>query len=294
MKKGLACALVLLFALAACGKEGRKTVTLGDVSGSPAPSASSEATSSAAPKASAKAAPKATSATSGGNTSSGSSDDGATASTPKPAAQGGVNPPKNGTYLYRTDGSAPSGPGQPAQTFSNKTATAKMSHTGNAYTTENTSEDRDGKSTTRTRWEATKISLLSVQIETGSNSGNLTFRCDYEPNPVIGHIPPKVETFPQQKLSGNGNACGGTLDIAVLRKETAKDATGKSWSTWVIHVKINSQFDYNGSKITTSTDDMRWFSPDLGVEIKSHTKTTTTSAFGTQKSDFTSVLKSHP
>jgi hypothetical protein len=284
MKKAVLVAVAFALVLAACGKEKRSTVDLG---GTPSATATSSAEPGAsAPAASASAGPVTTSKAASGSTSSG----GSTASTPKPAAQGGTNPPKDGSYVYRVDGEGTSPFNPTPQKFTNETRTDKSSHSGNVYTTETTTSIQAGKSTIRARWEATKVSLLSIVIE--SQIGTLS--CDYTPKPVIAHIPAKVETFPQQPLTGNGNACGGTIDISVLRKENAKDASGKTWSTWLFEIKINSKFTYNGQPITNTSDDKRWISPDLGTEIK--TDTTSSTQFGANKSNShtTSVLKSHP
>ena len=90
-----------------------------------------------------------------------------------------------------------------AATASRKTQTVKSSHSGNTYSNE--TQAQGGTNTQKTRWEATDIKLLSINIESPF-AGN--FSCTYNPPPVIAHIPAHPETFPQQKLNGSGNACG--------------------------------------------------------------------------------------
>lgn len=281
MRKPVLVAVALVVLLAACGKPKTSNVTLGGTSASPGASGSAAPGSTEAPKkSSAPGSTKAPTTTKAGS---------ASGATPKPAGQGGVNTPKDGTYVYRLDGTSDSAQ-TGHQTFSNKTATGKISHSRNLYSTQSSSSEQSGSSTTKVEWDPTQLLLVSIHIEQGS----LQFDCTYNPKPVIAHIPTKAEKFPQQKLAGSGNACDGTLDIQVFDKENAKDATGKSWSTWRIEVKTTNKISYNGAPITVTSDQMRWFAPDLGVEVKEVTDQQNKSAFGTGSSHLTTLLKSHP
>lgn len=209
----------------------------------------------------------------------------------KPAAEGGVNTPKDGTYVYAYSGesSDPFNPGAPPERFDGE-LNVDVSHRGNVYTSEQTNTESPGRFTTRARWEADRILLLSYKSETPAGD----FSCTLDPPLVIAKIPVKPEKFPTQTISGSGNACEGKLDITVEAKETVKDANGKDWETWRAHVMLqvgNDQF-------TSTSDQRQWLSPELGVEIRSD---------GTSSGEFktpggaqqfggkaTTVLKRHP
>jgi len=283
MRKPLLLALTLLLVMGACSKSKEGNLTLGGTSASPGATAATGGTATSAPKTSAKAG-----GTKPAATTSSSGTKGGSQSTPKPAPAGGSNTPKDGSYGYTVSGTATNPQtGQPSN-YSNQTVTAKISHKGDVYSTEQSSNQ--GTNTSKDQWTSTKVLFLSVSI----SSPYGTFSCTYKPPLTIAKFPTKPETFPQQQLSGSGNACGGTLDIQVLRKENVADATGHSWSSWVIHVKINSSFKYNGQTITTKSDEMRWVSPDLGVQVKSVADTESDTPFGKAKGHATSLLKSHP
>jgi len=285
MRKALLTTVALALVLAACGKAKETNLNLGVSSASPGTTSSAAPGETTAPKSS--SAPGATKAPSSSSSSSSTSGSKGSTTTPKPAPPGGANTPKDGTYDYRADGSVTSNGSNP-QNYSNQTVTADISHSGNVYTTKQTTQQ--ATTTSKDQWTSTKILFQSVEI----SSPYGTFSCTYNPALTIAKFPTKPETFPQQHLSGSGNACGGTLDIQVLDKENVVDASGHTWSAWKIHVKINSQFKYNGTPVTAQSDEMRWFSPDLGVEVKSIANGSNTSPLGKTTSKTTTVLKSHP
>jgi hypothetical protein len=282
VRKRLLLLVVIATVFAACGKAKESNVNLGVTSATPGTTASAKPGATAAAKTSAK--PGSTKAPTGGTSSSGST---GSTTTPKPAPPGKANPPKDGSYAYRSDGNTNS-PSTGPQSYSNQTITTKISHSGNVYSSEQSTNQ--GTVTSRDQWNSANIQFLSVKIESPYG----TFTCTYNPPLVIAKFPIKPETFPQQKLQGSGNACGGTLDISVLDKENVQDATGHTWSAWKLHVKINSSFKYNGQPVSSSSDEMRWFSPDLGIEVKSIADTSNSSPLGKATGHATTVLKSHP
>ncbi len=284
MRKPLLVAAAIVVLLAACGKAKESNVNLGVTSATPGTSATAKPGTSAS-AAKATTAPAASKSSGGSSSSSKTSTGGTT--TPKPAAPGTSNPPKDGTYDYRADGSVTQNGSKP-QSFSNQTISAKDTHSGSTYTsTESTSQ---GTTTSKDQWTSTGVKLLSISIQNPAG----TFSCTYNPPVQILRYPIKAETYPQQRLAGSGNACGGTLDIQVLRKENTNDATGHTWSTWVIHVKTNSTIKSQYGNATVTMDEMRYFSPDLGVEVKSVSDDTQSSALGKTTSHITTLLKSHP
>jgi len=279
---GIVVAFVLL--AGACGG-GKKEANLNNALTSASPGATASAATNASPGASAPAgAPSGGSGTSGGG-------QGATASTPKPASQGGQNAPKDGKYTYTIDGSAsdPTNPTAPARPYKG-TLTKQWSHSGNVYTETQTTDASAGRTTQKTRWESTRISLLYVKAETQGGD----FYCEFSPPLLISHLPVKAETIPTQQFKGSGNACDGTLDIQIIRKETVKDANGKSWSTWRVHIKTKTK----AGQFTTSGDDTRWVSPDLGTEVRTDGTSQTLIGTGPTATKFNAsaktALKTYP
>lgn len=283
-KRLIAAVATLLVFAAACGKESDEAdLTTGRGTSAPTttsgPAASAAAAASAAPGTT-RNAPEATSQ--------------AAAPASKPvtkAPEGKVNPPKDGKYVYTLKGEAsdPFNPAGPPQRFDGE-LTKQVSHKGNVYTEEQTTSESAGRNTTRTRWEATRVLLLSFKAETPAGD----FSCTLNPPLVVVKFPVKPERYPTQQIKGQGNACNGTLDITVERKETAKDATGRNWSTWRARVKLvvsNDQFK-------NTSDQTQWSSPDIGTEIRTSGKTQgeVKTATGSQKfqSTETTALKSRP
>jgi hypothetical protein len=278
-KRGLIAVVAFLLLAAACGKEGGSEANLAVEGATATPS-----TTSKAPQASATASAAAGgAATPAPGAQTGQTE---TAAKPPPAAQGGVNTPKDGRYVYdyKGESTSPFNPGGP-QKFQGE-LTIDVSHQGSVYQNEETTTVQPGRVTTRTRWESNRILLLYVKVE--SQGGD--FSCEFDPPLLIAKIPIKPETFPTQDFKGKGNACNGKLDITVVGKEPAKDASGRSWSTWRVRVRTQTNTD-QGSQ---SSDETRWFSPDLGAEIR--TQGTFKTQFGASKfeGNATSVLKRHP
>lgn len=284
MKKGLALIALVVLLFAACGKEGDgegTTLAGGDATTAPTSSSAPEsAGKSAAPGASTKAGessakPAASSAAAPSN-----------APAPK-APEGGSNRPKDGAYVYAVDGTAtdPFNPAAPPQKYKGE-QTNTVSHSGDVYTTETTTSEQPGRTTIRTKWASDKVTMLSLKSETSGGD----FSCTFNPPLTITKFPVKPETFPTQQLKGQGNACNGTLDITIVKKETTKDANGRSWSAWQVKVKLTIKSD----QFTLTTNETRWVSPELGAEIRSNGAAD--GQFGPTKFKSTSVsaLKKHP
>jgi hypothetical protein len=261
VRKLIVAVVVLLLLASACGG-GKKNSSLTNAQGesaSPGATASSAPGKSAAPgKTGAKASP--------GTSSSGSTSGGTTTpaggSAPK-VVTGGYSPPKDGKYVYTLDGEAtnPFNPAAPPQKFSNETLTKNVSHSGGVITTEQTTSTSAGKTTQRVRWESTRVLLLYVNAETPQGD----YSCTFNPPLLITKFPVKPGSIPTQTFKGSGNACSGKLDITIERRESAKDANGKTWDAWRVHVKTQS----NAGQFTQNSDDTRWISPTLAEEIRS-------------------------
>jgi hypothetical protein len=286
MKKALAATALAMLLLSACGREARlDTDTL--TAASAEPTASAEAAASAAPGATAEVT---ASVGPGGATAAPTS----AAATTRPATSGGgappegrANPPADGTYTYAYNGEAsdPFNPSGPPTKFSGE-LTNEISHSGSTYTSELTNSEQAGRTTIKTRWSAAKVEMLSLRTESAAGD----FGCTFNPPLVITRFPIKPETYPTQQLKGEGNACDGQLDIQVVRKTTAVDATKKSWPVW--EVKVKTHLESGQLKITQN--ETRYVSPELGVEVK--TVGSSDGQYATQKfrTSSTSTLKSHP
>ena len=264
MRKILVPAAVMLVLAVACGG-GKKESALTNNQG---PSASPGSSASAAPGKTAAPAKSGSKSTTGGGAATGgskSASGGAATgggSAPKIVA-GGYAPPKDGEYVYRLDGQAtnPFNPAAPPQKFSNETLTKKVSHSGTVITTEQTTSTSAGTSTQRVRWESDRVLLLYVNASTPQGD----YSCTFNPPLLIAKFPVKPSTIPTQHFKGSGNACNGTLDITIQRKEAAKDATGKSWDAWRVQVKTST----GAGQFTQNSQDTRWISPTLAEEIRS-------------------------
>ncbi len=164
-------------------------------------------------------------------------------------------------YDLSGEASDPFNPSAPPEKFaSGASTTSQLRHDGDIVIDESTSSESAGRTTTKARWASARVTLVSLTVETPAGS----FACTFKPELVIIHIPIKAEKFPTQNISGDGNACGGKVDITVEGKEDVKDAAGKTWSTW--RVKVHTQTD--SGQLKTTNDETRWFSPDLGVQIR--------------------------
>ena len=285
-KRPLIVLLAAAFLTAACGQEGSIVPGLASSAADrPSPSPSAGAVARPSPTA-------AGATTAPGATAAATAQPGGTQAAPtKPASQGGINTPKDGRYVYTYQGEStdPFNPGAPPQKFSGELY-SEISHQGNVYTEEQTNTETPGRFTTRTRWESSRILLLSFTTETAGGD----FSCTFDPPLTIANIPLKPETIPTQEFKGRGNACDGKLDITVERQENTTDANNKTWSTWRVKVRIEA----GNEQFNTVTDERQWLAPELGVEVRTDGTThgEIRAPTGTQTFDgkATSALKSHP
>lgn len=286
MRKLVPLVAALHLLAASCGSENEAELTTTEGTSEP------RATETAAPEATAKAG-GAAGGGSGGQAGGGEAQE---APAPvQPAPEGGVNRPRAGTYVYNLDGKAsdPTNPTAPEREYREDAEVfADVSHSGDVTTMERSTSEEGGVFTTRTRWEVGRVLLLSVKTEVPILG---TFSCSFDPPLLIATLPIKPETFPTQEFKGSGNACNGKLDITVVQQEPSSDANGKSWSTWQIKVHTEA----SSSQFSTVSDDVRWFSPDLGMEIRTDGKTN--GSFKTQagtsqnfSSESHTALKKHP
>lgn len=288
MRKGLAVAAAAALLLTACGREGTPKDVAAFSDASPSPTATAKAArgakASATPAAtqdapaatSEPAAPQAPAATSGPQ---------------QTAAPGTQQPPKDGRYTYDFKGKAndPTNPTASQQSFEGERY-SQVSHNGSSYTIVTTNSEESTRVTTKLNWGQDKVELTSIAIQTQLGE----FSCAFDPPLVIVRFPIKPETYPTQNFKGQGNACDGKLDITVERQEAAQDATGRSWNAWRVKVRTETRSE----SFDLTTDETRWVSPDLGMEVRSEAKSNGSFKSGAFSGDIagesTSVLRSHP
>jgi hypothetical protein len=285
MRKVLALLAVAVMLLTACGREGGEeelNITSAqegaEATATPGAEETAKATKAPADDPADEATPSPTAA---------AATDAPAAPAPSKAPEGQYNDPKVGTYTYDIEGEAndPLNPTAPPEKYKGE-ATTEISRSGDVTTREDTTSEQPGRFTLRTKRESTRVLLLSFKAETAAGD----FSCELDPPLVIIKFPVKPEKFPTQTFKGQGNACSGKLDIEVLRQEAAKDASGKSWQTWVAKVRQ----EVKSGQLNQVTNQTRWVSPDLGIEIKGEQQSS--GQFGTQKfeANGSAVLKDYP
>lgn len=154
--------------------------------------------------------------------------------------------------------------------------TETISPSGNVDVIDVTTNRNDNKRRVRLQWEADRV----VQLSNATVIGGEEKVCDYEPPLEILHIPMFSESFEEQHFSGT--ACEQTVQISVLDIDTVKDATGRNWPVWQIEVRSESAGRFES--------ETRWFSPELGRDIRVETTTQT----GESESQTARVLSRYP
>jgi hypothetical protein len=202
-----------------------------------------------------------------------------------------VNRPREGTYVYSyasesTNASAPNA--TPQRAPEGAELTSKVTQDGDIITTEEKASTGPAVATARWRWSDDRAVELSH--ETKSPRG--TAGCRFEEPIEMLHFPMKVEEFETQNLDGEGTSCNGTRDVAVEGTEEVEDEDGKAWPTW--RVRYESQA--RGMGFTNRTTVVRWFSPELGKDVKTETTSELIDESDkvTQRGESTSVLKAYP
>lgn len=163
-------------------------------------------------------------------------------------ASANVKRPTPGAYLYDICGLG----GTPVQ--SGTRLTEKIGREGDIDSIEITTNVNDNVRRVLLRWEENRV----VQLINGTVIRGVGRRCTYDPPLEILHIPMRAETFPEQQ--SDPTRCQGKINIAVLGRQGVRDATGRTWQTWVIEL--------NGEKEAQTEQEKHWFSPDLGRDIR--------------------------
>jgi len=188
----------------------------------------------------------------------------------RPAVSAGEsNRPVSGVYVYTLT----SEKGAKLPTGFERIET--ISSSANTYTSAITSNQGPNHVTYTKAWSSDGLTLVASDIT--ANGSEL--RCAYNPPIKEVPFPLKVEKLPRQNWAGGPNLnCSGSTDIDVVGQETAYDGRGKSWETWKIVEATTA-----GTGMSTQT---HWFSPDLGVDVRDESASTSLTTM--------SVLKDYP
>ena len=202
-----------------------------------------------------------------------------------------VNRPREGTYVYdyaseSTNASTPTA--SPRRAAEEAELTSKVSHDGDVITTEEKSSEGPAVATSRWRWSDDGAVELSFETKTQQ----ATSGCRFEKPIEMLRIPIKAEKFEKQSFDGTGTSCNGERTVTVERMEDVEDEEGKTWPTWRMVIETSVR----GQGLTNRSTVVRWFSPELGKDIKIETTSELVNASGSvsARGESTSVLKAYP
>lgn len=182
------------------------------------------------------------------------------------APEGGVSLPREGTYVYhfesrQTNAATPNA--TPRRSSPDAEFTSKVSVEDDVATFVERTSEGDAESTRELRWHDDGVVELSLALRANEQTSG----CDYDEPLMLLRIPIKKERLPKQELSGTGQACGGERTVTVEGQEDVLDDVGLTWKTWKI--EIDTVVVPKGAGLTRRSTETRWFSPDLGREIRS-------------------------
>lgn len=179
------------------------------------------------------------------------------------APDGGANKPPEGRYTYTlatktTNAATPDAP--PKTSPPDASWTSTITYEGDVVVQEDKLSTGPGVSTVKRRWDDDAVRELSFGTKTPQGEGS----CTFDEPVVVLELPIEEGTVPTQKFKGEGTNCNGERKIAVVKRDDAIDANGHVWPTWLITVETTVK----GTGITSRAKDSRWFSPDLGKDIR--------------------------
>ena len=208
------------------------------------------------------------------------------------AAEGEVNRPGEGRYVYSyesesTNAATPTA--SPRRSSPDAELTSTVSHDGDVVVTQEKSSEGPAVATSRWRWDDDKVVELSFETKAGTGAGA---GCEFETPIEVLHLPIKEEKFETQEFDGTGTSCDGERTVEVEAQEDTEDANGTRWSTWRIRVETQVR----SSGVTNRSTIIRWFSPDLGKDVRTETTSELLNPDGdvSARGESTSVLKTYP
>lgn len=130
--------------------------------------------------------------------------------------------------------------------------------------------DRDASTLrTRTLWKEDGVYLIYTRMALP----DLRYDCRTEPFPNLLAVRVKRGVYPEQSWSGE--RCSGTTQVTVHGSEVVADAQGRSWRTWKIETtttyRMAARREIDGKpfgEVSGRISSTRWFTPDIGVDIK--------------------------
>lgn len=220
------------------------------------------------------------------------------------APAGQSNIPKAGKYVYLTSGTQEGvQPGATPTTYKDRETTVEFLEPKDAdggKEQKYRAGGEQGTSTTTTRWEKSRVLLLSVSFT--SPQGNIECKFNTPAGGLeVAKFPIKAEKFPRQEWKNE--QCEGSHEQEIVKEETVT-AQGRSWKTWKIltttRIKITFTSPGGGplppgpQTIDTNVQSTQWLAPDLGTEVKSDSVNDFTFGGSTSKGNTARELKSFP
>jgi hypothetical protein len=86
----------------------------------------------------------------------------------------------------------------------------------------------------------------------------------FDESVVVLRFPIKEGKLPMQNFKGTGTNCDGERTITIEGREDVRDGEGRVWPAW--RIEVDTVVKSVG--LTNNQKDTRWFSPDLGKDIK--------------------------
>jgi hypothetical protein len=181
----------------------------------------------------------------------------------KQAPADGVNRPVEGTYLYTfksetINAATPDAPPRTSPPDAEWQST--ISYDGDEVVTKDKTSEGSAVSTVRRTWDDDAVREVSFGTTTDQGTGD----CTFDEPVVVLKLPIEEGKLPTQELKGEGVNCNGERTITVEQRDDATDATGHIWPAW--RIKVATTVEATG--LTKTSTDTRWFSPDLGKDIR--------------------------
>jgi hypothetical protein len=283
-------ALVGLVLLVSCSNGDRKTAGRATRSASPSPTVTSTASPSPSPAANPSPSPAASIRPSSLPTRRPRIVLPSSPAVRIPVVSDQVRLPAPGDYVYDLTGSSTglTGAAQPYPPGATQTIRVSPGPPGaggtELQTVTTSPQEPSVQTTARSRWEPTRVRLLSTVIQLGPLAN---YPCTYDPAPEIIRIPPAAGVFPQQSFSG---ACSGTLDVAVAGPENVT-AAGRTWRTWKVHSRSTFAMQVG---LTGTIDTTMWLAPELGEPVRGETAIEAQLLATRLSAHQSTVLRAHP
>jgi hypothetical protein len=181
----------------------------------------------------------------------------------KEAPEGGANKPMQGAYVYTltsetTNAATPDSPARTSPPDAEWTST--ISYDGDVVVTKDKTSEGSAVSTVERTWDDDAVRELSFGTKTSEGEGS----CTFDEPVVVLKLPIEEGKLPKQDFKGEGVNCNGERTITVEKRDDVTDANGHVWPAW--RIKVETTVKATG--LTKTSSDTRWFSPDLGKDVR--------------------------